>query len=97
MRMLPFVSFFPAAVYCSLLLGCSGSIGFVSNKALLGTTKVSDMKNGKSVCEHAGGTRWELPKDVGLKPFFPRDFQKMFFGFKNWFLSVCGGGWKSLN
>lgn len=52
--MVPFVIFFPVAVYSSLLLGCSGSIGYVTNQALMGSSKVTDVKNGLSVCEHAG-------------------------------------------
>eukprot|EP00913_Durusdinium_trenchii_P012955 g12164.t1 len=56
LRMVPFVIFFPVAVYSSLMLGCSGSIGYVTNQALMGSSKVTDVKNGLSVCEHAG---WE--------------------------------------
>lgn len=55
-RLLPYVLYFPPVVYASLMVGMYGSVGFIHNIALIGTTRVDDLKNGLTACERAG---WE--------------------------------------
>eukprot|EP00931_Biecheleriopsis_adriatica_P038315 TRINITY_DN21955_c0_g2_i1.p1 TRINITY_DN21955_c0_g2~~TRINITY_DN21955_c0_g2_i1.p1 ORF type:complete len:1246 (+),score=256.63 TRINITY_DN21955_c0_g2_i1:118-3855(+) len=68
-RVVPFVVYFPMAVYCSLLIGTWGAVGSVRNKALIGSSVVSDMRGGHVVCEHAG---WVL--ESGEYQLDPRPF-----------------------
>lgn len=55
-RLLPYVLYFPPIIYASLVVGTYGSVGFIHNNALIGTTRVDDLKNGLTACERAG---WE--------------------------------------
>mmetsp|Transcript_41362 Transcript_41362/g.92505 ORF Transcript_41362/g.92505 Transcript_41362/m.92505 type:complete len:324 (+) Transcript_41362:2-973(+) len=57
-RWLPFVLYFPAVVYGSLCFGTFAAVGSVRNDALVGSSGIHDLEEGRAVCEHAG---WELP------------------------------------
>lgn len=64
-RWLPFVLYFPIIVYSSLCFGTIGTIGSVSNTKLLGSSRHSDLEDGRSLCEHAG---WQTKDGYKLDP-----------------------------
>ncbi|CAJ1332462.1 unnamed protein product [Effrenium voratum] len=69
LRMVPFILLFPLVAYASLLMGTYGAVGFVSNKALIGSSKVADMTDGLSACELAGWEDEDGHFEADLRPF----------------------------
>ena len=57
--------YFPLIVYSSLCFGTIGTTGSVSNSKLLGSSRHSDLEEGKSLCEHAG---WQTEDGYKLDP-----------------------------
>jgi len=70
-RIAPFVVYFPAVVYASLCFGMLSLAGTVNNHAIVGTAKVLDLADGKTICERAG---WELENEYKMdaRPFHCR-------------------------
>mmetsp|Transcript_35777 Transcript_35777/g.64911 ORF Transcript_35777/g.64911 Transcript_35777/m.64911 type:complete len:1227 (+) Transcript_35777:79-3759(+) len=55
-RLVPFLLYYPPVVMASLMIGTFGAVGFVSNNALIGSSRVNDLNDGLVACERAG---WE--------------------------------------
>ncbi|CAJ1396012.1 unnamed protein product [Effrenium voratum] len=68
-RWLPFVLYFPVVVYSSLCLGTWGLTGSMSNAVLLGSTRIDDLKLGRTLCEHAGWQREDGHFERDPRPF----------------------------
>lgn len=53
-RWLPFIICFPAVVLCCLVLGVWTATGFVNSNALIGSSRITRVAEGRVACEYAG-------------------------------------------